>query len=107
MQTLSEREEQRLLQGKDYVNLPELTPEEEAERWKELQNKAHQDPNLEVLEVSKDLKGSPDAVPFFPAGKLLLAEKWIGFCYAHIVKLLTNHCGAFCKHILCFNNGRI
>ena len=68
MQTLSEREEQRLLSGKDYVNLPALTPEEEEERWKEIQNEAHQDPNLERVDVAK-AKGSPDDVPFYPAGK--------------------------------------
>ena len=68
MQTLSEREEQRLLQGKDYINLPTLTPEEEEERWKELQNRAHQDPNLERVDVAKTQQGSPDDVPFHPAG---------------------------------------
>ena len=71
MQTLSEKEEQRLLEGKEYVNLPSLTPEEEEEeeRWKEIQNKAHQDPNLGILEVMKAQKGTPDDVPFYPAGK--------------------------------------
>ena len=68
MQTLSEREEQRLLQGKEYVNLPELTPEEEEERWKEIQNEAHQNPNIERLEATKAQKGSPDDVPFHPTG---------------------------------------
>lgn len=70
MQTLSEKEEQRLLEGKEYVNLPSLTPEEEEEeeRWKEIQSKAHQDPNLGILEVMKAQKGTPDDVPFYPAG---------------------------------------
>ena len=74
MQTLSEREEQRLLSGKDYVNLPTLTPEEEEERWKELQNEAHQDPNLERVDTAK-AKDFPDNVPFHPAGKIL----WLYF----------------------------
>lgn len=67
MQALSEREEQRLLLGKDYVSLPTLTPEEEDERWKELQNEAHQDPNLERVDNAK-AKVFRDDVPFHPAG---------------------------------------
>lgn len=68
MKTLTEKEEDRLLCGKDYVSLPDNIEEMERIRWRELEKKAHADPNLEILEGSK---GVPDTVPYHPAGRVL------------------------------------
>lgn len=68
MKTLTEREEDRLLHGKEYVSLPDDITEKERVRWRELEKTAHAEPNLEVLETEKS-RGEPDTVPYHPAGR--------------------------------------
>ncbi|XP_045209471.2 uncharacterized protein LOC123561284 [Mercenaria mercenaria] len=65
MKTLSEREEQRLLHGKEYASLPDDIFKKDAERWRELEHTAHPDPNIETL---SKFKSEPDKVPYTPAG---------------------------------------
>ncbi|WAR04868.1 CG031-like protein [Mya arenaria] len=66
MKTLSEREEHRLLNGKEYASFPDDIAEKEKERWRELEKVAHADPNLKHL---SDSKGIPERVPYIPAGR--------------------------------------
>ncbi|KAH3868326.1 hypothetical protein DPMN_031469 [Dreissena polymorpha] len=63
--TLSEREENRLLHGKQYASLPDDISEKDKVRWRELEKTAHAQSNLEILERHK---GQPDTVPYQPAG---------------------------------------
>jgi hypothetical protein len=69
MMTLSEREEDRLLHGKDYASFPDDIKEKDAIRWRELEKNAHADPNLETLAGAKTI---PDKVPYVPAGQYYL-----------------------------------
>ncbi|XP_062592501.1 uncharacterized protein LOC134253941 [Saccostrea cucullata] len=59
--TLREREEHRLWNGTEYVNLPDTTEEQNqhmlALRWKEMNDTAHPDPNLGV--VSQQMERQP------------------------------------------------
>ena len=66
MQMLSEKEEDRLLYGKDYVSRPDDLAEMEKMRWRELEKNAHAEPNIETL---VGCRGVPDTVPYHPAGK--------------------------------------
>lgn len=65
MKTLSEREEHRLLHGKDYVSLPDDIADKEKVRWRELETTAHAEGNLRILAGSK---GTPQKAPYTPAG---------------------------------------
>lgn len=69
MKTLSEKEEHRLLSGKRYVSLPDGIDEKNATRWRELEQTAHADPNIEILARNKSL---PDSVPYKPAGIMFI-----------------------------------
>lgn len=75
MKTLSEREEDRLLKGKEYASLPDGIAQKEAERWRELEKTAHADLNIETLARSKS---EPDKVPYTPAGMYI--EQMVLFC---------------------------
>ncbi|XP_013388265.1 uncharacterized protein LOC106157223 isoform X2 [Lingula anatina] len=72
--TLTEREEDRLLYGKEYVNLPERKYQDttgklkhEDAQWKLMNDTFHPDPQLQTLE---DAQGKQEAVelPYHPTG---------------------------------------
>ncbi|KAL3836233.1 hypothetical protein ACJMK2_021672 [Sinanodonta woodiana] len=64
--TLTEIEEDRLWNGKEYVNLPHPREDHEGERWIELEDAAHQIPNLAAVEEAKT-KSYPNEPPYKPA----------------------------------------
>lgn len=64
--TLREREEDRLWNGKEYVNLPESAKaKEKTVRWKEINDTAHPEPNLEKVEEAKEGQPAED-IPYYP-----------------------------------------
>ena len=78
MKTLTEREENRLWNGKEYTSLPDDIEKKKTVRWRELETSAHQEPNLEKLQESI---GEPDEIPYKPAGMVQL-DLGCAFCYS-------------------------
>ncbi|KAL5010406.1 hypothetical protein ScPMuIL_012711 [Solemya velum] len=64
--TLSETEEERLLNGKKYVSLPEKKVDED-ERWRELNDQSHPEVNLGMVDRSQQ-QSNRDNIPYPPAG---------------------------------------
>lgn len=69
MMTLHEKEEDRLWNGKRYVNLPDTSQPNSKQhktlRWKELNDDAHAEININNLQDSKDQE-FPEEIPYKP-----------------------------------------
>ena len=91
MMTLTEREEDRLWNGKEYVSLPEGETEEQ---WKYLNDSSN--PDMYLTNLSK-IRATPDQVPFEQTGKYQAIEinssglNKITFEPNYIVKFQTTH----------------